>query len=347
MPLFSLAEIEGRIAILLLALLLDAVFGEPDWLWQRLPHPVVIFGKAIGKIDKVFNQRRFTGHTRRRLGVLGIASLVGISGSAGAGINAGLDFSGTYLMLLTGDYILLITQVIFPAILLAILLAGRSLDQHIRAVAIALATSIESARTAVGMIVGRSTDHLTNAEITRAAIETGAENLSDGVFAPAIWFLIGGLPGLFIYKMTNTADSMIGYRNQRYLAFGWGAARLDDLLNYLPARLTGLMIALAGLCVTPRRGFQMAILVMCQDAGHHASPNAGWPESAMAGVIGIWLGGPRHYGNHYIQARRMNATGKEADLDDIYRSLRIMWLAIAGFALMLGFMLAYMLLRLL
>ena len=192
MPDFSLVAFEYRAAILVLALALDWIFGEPDWIWRHIPHPVVIFGKLISGADKRFNQRRYHGQQRRLLGAMAFFALVALSAIIGVGIG----FLGP----------------IAELICLAILLAGRSLNQHIRAVAIALGDNINAARKAIGMIVGRRTDNMDEAEISRAAIETGAENLSDGVFAPAFWFLIGGIPGLLIYKMTNTADSMIGYQ---------------------------------------------------------------------------------------------------------------------------------------
>lgn len=310
MPDFSLAAFEHRAAILLLALGLDWIFGEPDWLWRRLPHPVVMFGKLITRTDQRYNKRQYRGRNRRWLGMFTLGLLLVFS----AGLGAGIGLLGAVAELLC----------------LSILLAGRSLDQHILAVARALDDNLEAARRAIGMIVGRRTTAMSEADISRAAIETGAENLSDGVIAPALWFLIGGLPGLFIYKMTNTADSMIGYRNPKYLAFGWAAARFDDLLNYLPARITSLLIAIASM--GKAGGLLLALAAIYRDAGTHPSPNAGWPEAAMAGGLNRWLGGPRHYGNRVKQAAKLNAAGDAATTADIYRALGVMRRATIIFA---------------
>ena len=192
---------------------------------------------------------------------------------------------------------------------------------------------MQAARDAIAMIVGRDTNQMDDADIARAAIETGAENLSDGVIAPAFWFLLLGMPGLLIYKMTNTADSMIGYRNARYLAFGWAAARFDDFLNYVPARLTALLICVAA--ATSQGGVSGAFASMFQDAGKHQSPNAGWPEAAMAGGIDVWLAGPRHYGNRVRHAARLHAGGKDADRTAILDALRVLIVAQILFALAL------------
>ena len=224
---------------------------------------------------------------------------------------------------------------VIEVICVTILLAGRSLDEHIRAVAVALGDNITAARRAVGMIVGRSTDAMQEDAIARAAIETGAENLSDGVFAPAFWFLLTGLPGLIAYKIINTADSMIGYRNARYLAFGSGAARLDDLLNLVPARITALLICLAALF----RGRALAaIRIMLRDGKTHASPNAGWPEAAMAGALDVWLAGPRRYGRRLRHAPRFHETGTDADAAAILSSLRLLAGAQIIFAILMAAM---------
>jgi adenosylcobinamide-phosphate synthase len=222
---------------------------------------------------------------------------------------------------LVAGYMLGLLGPVVEIICLAILLAGHSLHQHVKAVADALARNLDAARRAIGMIVGRRTTGMSAAEICRAAIETDAENLSDGVVAPAIWFLIFGLPGLFLYKMINTADSVIGYKNARFYAFGWSAAKCDDALNILPARLTGWLIALAS--IGAGGGIAAAVKTMFADAPKHASPNAGWPEAAMAGGLGIWLAGPRTYGNRKVIADRFNAAGRDARIGDIAASLRV------------------------
>ena len=297
------SELGLRIGILMAAIAVDWLFGEPDFLWRRLPHPVVLFGRCIGFVDKKWNYRRGkTGRGRLRSGVMAMLCL----GLLAWFVGYALSYGGWAIELVA----------------LAILLAGRSLDEHVHNVAAGLSTDINAGRSAVAMIVGRSTDNLDAGDISRAAIETGAENLSDGVIAPAFWFLLFGLPGLLIYKMTNTADSMIGYKNAKYRAFGWAAAMLDDVLNYIPARLTGLLIVVAS--IGSGGGAIRAVKSMVTEARYHASPNAGWPEAAMAGGLDVWLAGPRAYGNRVRDAARFNKDGSDANADDIVRSLSIL-----------------------
>ena len=251
--------------LLIPALLLDAAFGEPKWLWDRYPHPAVLMGRTIGWMDKRFNkgaQKRLKGTAT--MAALGLAAL-----ALGQLIHAIPDFG------------------IVEVVVAAILLAQKSLVQHVQAVADALRLSTEGGRRAVSMIVGRDTATLDDPAISRAAIESAAENLSDGVIAPAFWFLIAGLPGLMLYKVTNTADSMIGHRTPRHEEFGWAAARFDDLLNLIPARLTALLLALTHGWTDPRP--------ILRDAPLHRSPNAGWPEAAMAVILNTALSGPRAY----------------------------------------------------
>ena len=307
------AVLAARTAVLLAALAIDWLVGEPDILWRRVPHPVVLFGRAISFMDKRLNKRRgVTGKSRQVRGILAIVILVVLA----AIIGWGLSFGGP----------------VVACIVVAVLLAARSLDEHIRAVATAMGEGIAAARTAVAMIVGRDTKSMKKGYIARAAIETGAENLSDGVIAPALWFLVGGLPGLLAYKMVNTADSMIGYRNAKYRAFGCGAARIDDVMNLIPARLTALLIC--GSAMLNGRG-TAALGSMMRDGRHHASPNAGWPEAAMAGAINVWLAGPRRYGNRIRQARRFNEGGGEADASAIRAALQVLIMAQLLFALLI------------
>ena len=305
------SAIATRCGILLVAMAMDWLIGEPDTLWRRVPHPVVVFGRGISFLDRLWNRKQSgKGRQRRIRGACAIAILCVIAGLAGIL----LSFGGPIL----------------ACLVLAILLAARSLDEHIRAVAKALDSGVEPARHAVGMIVGRDTGTMDSGDIARAAIETGAENLSDGVIAPAMWFVVAGLPGVMIYKLVNTADSMIGYRNARYLAFGCAAARLDDLLNWVPARVTALLICLAA--VLRGRGLP-AFRGMIRDGRHHASPNAGWPEAAMAGAVDVWLAGPRRYGNRVRQARKFHEDGAVADGGAILRALQILVAAQIIFAL--------------
>ena len=252
-------------ALLVPALLLDAAFGEPNWLWSRLPHPAVVMGRAVGWLDARLN----TGENRKAKGVLALIVLVLGAGLVGAVIAAIPD--GGLLEVLAA----------------AILLAQRSLVDHVRAVGDALRLSLADGRRMVARIVGRDTSALDEAGVARAAIESAAENLSDGVVAPALAFLLFGLPGLMIYKITNTADSMIGHRTPRHEQFGWAAARFDDLLNLIPARVTAALILL-----THGRFDPGPVL---RDGPLHRSPNAGWPEAAMAVVLNVSLSGPRSY----------------------------------------------------
>ena len=253
-------------SILTAALLLDAALGEPRTIWSRWPHPAVLMGRAVGWMDTRLNQ----GESRRARGVLAMAAL---------GLGA----------ILLGNLIHALPDCgLIEMLVVAILLAQKSLVEHVRAVGDGLRMSIGEGRRAVARIVGRDTAAMDQPAIARAAIESAAENLSDGVIAPAFWYLLGGLPGLLLYKITNTADSMIGHRTPRHEAFGWAAARLDDLLNLIPARLTAALIALA-------HGRRDAARPILRDAPLHRSPNAGWPEAAMAVVLNTALSGPRSY----------------------------------------------------
>ncbi|MCA8879939.1 MAG: cobalamin biosynthesis protein [Rhodobacteraceae bacterium] len=252
--------------ILAAALALDAMFGEPEALWSRLPHPAVLMGRAVDWAD-----RRFNRGARRQ--TRGLAVMAGFALAALA--------LGEVITALPLGWLV-------ETVLTAILLAQRSLVQHVAAVAAGLWHSVADGRAAVARIVSRDTAAMDGPAIARSAIESAAENLSDGVVAPAFWYLVLGLPGLLLYKITNTADSMIGYRTPRHEAFGWAAARLDDVLNWIPARLTALLIALP-------HGVLRDWPAIARDARRHRSPNAGWPEAAMARALDIALAGPRSY----------------------------------------------------
>jgi adenosylcobinamide-phosphate synthase len=295
---------------LTLALILDALLGEPRWLWDRLPHPAVLMGRAVGWADARFNR----GAARRLRGVGVMTALVVAAGILGLALSA--------------------LGPVAEVIVAAILLAQRSLVEHVAAVAAGLRRGLPEGRNAVAMIVSRDTDAMDDSAVARAAIESAAENLSDGVIAPAFWFAIGGLPGLLIYKITNTADSMVGYRTPRHAAFGWAAARLDDLLNLVPARLTALLIALPA-------GLLGALPAIRADARLHRSPNAGWPEAAMARALGIALAGPRAYDGKPRDFPWVNAAGRKPLLPrDIDAAIRLLWQAWAV-ALMLSVLLAW------
>jgi adenosylcobinamide-phosphate synthase len=297
------------ILILLAALAIDALIGDPPWLWRRVPHPVAMIGAAIGALDRVFNRERHTAQMRRLAGTVSLAALVGVSGGAAY-------LAEAVLRSIPGGEVLL-------ALLAAVLIAQRSLYDHVARVHVAFGEGgLPAARNAVAMIVGRDPAVLDETGVARAAIESCAENFSDGVVAPAFWFVVLGLPGLVIYKLVNTADSMIGHRTLRHESFGWAAARLDDLLNLIPARLSGLLVAL----VAPVAGGRIvqALSVMWRDAKKHRSPNAGWPESAMAGSLGIALAGPRQYTERRVDDPFLNADARKTVApDDIRRALAV------------------------
>ena len=289
--------------LLVPAMLLDAALGEPKWIWSKVPHPAVVMGRAVGFADASLNagsQLKWKGAVA--MTVLGAAALL-----LGWLIHLVPDFG------------------VLEVLVAAILLAQKSLVQHVQAVAAALRLSLGDGRRSVAMIVGRDTAGMDEAAVARAAIESAAENFSDGVIAPAFWFLIGGLPALLLYKITNTADSMIGHRTPRYEQFGWAAARFDDLLNLVPARLTALIIA----AVHGRLDARAPIL---RDAVLHRSPNAGWPEAAMAVVLDLSLSGPRSYDGVmtafpyvYPEGRRRAGPG------DINASVAVLWRSWTGF----------------
>ncbi|MCL4109726.1 UNVERIFIED_CONTAM: hypothetical protein GTU68_018453 [Idotea baltica] len=254
-------------------------------------------GNAVGWFDRRLNQ----GSTPRLYGILTVALLCLGAGALG-GVVSYLPFSP-----------------LFEVLFVAALLAQRSLVDHVNDVSQALRLSVSDGRMSVARIVGRDTRALDESGIARSAIESAAENLSDGVVAPAFWFLVAGLPGLLIYKIINTADSMIGYRTPKYEAFGWAAARLDDVLNWAPARLTAfLMIAAAG-------RFDV-IHVLRRDARLHRSPNAGWPEAAMAGILGIALSGPRSYEGHMRDFAYVHPEGRRSlSARDIDAAVKVLW----------------------
>jgi len=288
--------------MLALALILDAILGEPDWLWRRVVHPAALFGRMIDGLEGLLNE----GSNQRAKGVLAILALVAAVWLA-ARVLSWEIFLG-----------------VFEVLGAAVLLAQRSLTDHVAAVADALRVSLAEGWVAVARIVGRDPETLDQAGVARAAIESAAENFSDGVVAPVFWFLIGGLPGIAIYKAVNTADSMIGHRSERYAEFGWAAARLDDALNWIPARLAGGLICLVG-------GGRAAMEVMLRDAGLHKSPSAGWPEAATAASLEIALAGPRIFGGVVTDDPYLNPEGRRAaGPADIEAAVRLIWRAWAG-----------------
>ncbi|MBB5754567.1 adenosylcobinamide-phosphate synthase CbiB [Prosthecomicrobium pneumaticum] len=313
-------------AALALALLVDAAIGDPDWLWRRLPHPVTWFGALIGLLDRTLNREDMATPTRRALGVVAVVLLVAVAIAAGVALdwlfdNSWWGFFATVLVV-------------------AVMLAGRSLYDHVRAVADAFDRGgLPAARTAVARIVGRDPDSLDEAGVCRAAVESAAENFSDGLVAPAFWFAAAGLPGLLAYKAINTADSMIGHRTPRHEAFGWAAARLDDLVNLPASRIAAGLIVLAAPVVGGR--IPDAFAAMLDDARKHRSPNAGWPEAAAAGALRLALAGPRRYHGVVVDDPFLNPAGRRGVRPrDIREALKLMiaaaalgWLVLATFAL--------------
>ncbi len=296
--------------ILLLALFLDAALGDPGWLYRAIPHPVVLIGRAIDWLDGKLNRHTDADRKRRVLGALAIGLIVA------AGLAAGWLVHRALAAVPLGWLI--------EAALMSTLIAQNSLYRHVAAVAEALESDgLSAGRQAVSQIVGRDPENLDAAGVSRAALESLAENFSDGVTAPLFWGLLLGLPGILACKAINTADSMIGHRTERHAAFGWAAARLDDLVNLLPARLAGATLAAAAAFLRSTDP-AAAWRTMRRDAPRHRSPNAGWPEAAMAGALGLALNGPRAYRGEFVDDPWMGADGRsEAEPADIRRGLRL------------------------
>jgi adenosylcobinamide-phosphate synthase len=302
------AEPLAVLGAVLVAVALDLRFGEPSWLWSRLPHPVVAIGGLIGWLECRLANPAAAAWAQRCAGVALWLGTVGVAVAVGwclALLCAALPFGW-----------------VLEGCLMASLIAWRSLHDHVAAVATALARGVGPGRAAVAQIVGRDPDALDAEGVARAAIESLAENLSDGVVAPLLFALTLGLPGLLAYKAANTLDSMVGHRTERYRQLGWTSARIDDLLNLAPARLSALLIALsAGLRGRPAMAEAWRAMWGC--AAQHRSPNAGWPEAAMAGALGLRLAGPRRYGGALVADAWMGYGSAAAGPADIRRALRV------------------------
>ena len=295
------------VALTLAALLIEALVGYPDRLVRSIGHPVNWIGRLIGALERYCNRDSTEPVQRRALGIITLLLVVTVVAVAAFVIERGL--------------LLLPFGVIGVAFLASALIAQRSLHEHVADVADALEkTGAEGGREAVSHIVGRDTGALDEAGVARAAIESLAENFSDGVVAPVFWMLIAGLPGAAVYKAINTADSMIGHRTPRYQAFGWSAARLDDLVNLPASRLSALLI-IAAAAVTKSASAAAAWQAVRRDARHHRSPNAGYPEAAMAGALGLALAGPRNYGGVRVDDALMGDKRRAADANDIRAAL--------------------------
>ena len=300
--------------ILALAFLIDGIVGDPYWVYRRIPHPVAIVGELVGRLERALNEPRATTSAKRISGILAVSVVV--SSAVLCGWLLGYGIRGIDL-----DWVWTV-----EAVLVAVLLANRDLFDHARRVAIGLDIDLSSGRIAVAHIVGRDPETLDESGVARAAIESVAENFSDGVVAPVLYYALFGLPGILAYKAVNTLDSMIGHRSERYRAFGWAAARLDDVVNVPASRLAGGLIILAAYLLPGLDGGG-AVAAMRRDARKHRSPNAGWPEAAMAGALGVALAGPRVYDGHHVEDHWMGSGRQGAVPQDIRRALRLYVLA--------------------
>jgi adenosylcobinamide-phosphate synthase len=291
------------------ALAVEALVGYPPALYRAFGHPVTWMGGWLAWLDVRLNAAARSFAIRRALGVLALllylapVAIVCLATSHVLFRLGGFGFAAL-------------------ALLAASLPAQRSLDAHVRAVAIGLDAGLVEGRGAVSRIVGRNPEALDESGVARAALESLAENFSDGVVAPILWTALGGLTGGALYKAVNTADSMIGHKNPRYEAFGWAAARLDDLINLPASRLSALWLILAA-SITPGAAPRSAMRAVRRDAAKHRSPNAGWPEAAMAGALGVRLAGPRLYGTTLVDDGFMGEGGRAAEASDIRRALRL------------------------
>lgn len=281
---------------LLIGWLLDLILGDPMW----LPHPVVWFGKAIAACEKKLNR----GNFRKAKGAFVAIMLIAIVFA--------LTWFLRRLLLPLPSYLLLI----FDAIIIFYCLAGTTLIREVREVFLALDRSLDEGRQQVARIVGRDTSELSAQEVRTAALETLAENLSDGVIAPLFWLAILGTPGMLAYKMVNTLDSMIGYKTERYKAFGCWAAHIDDIANYIPARLTAFLMILA----TGEIGL---LGFVWKNGRNHASPNSGYPEAALAGILNCRFGGPHYYFGQLFDKPYIGENDRLLTTEDMKKAVRV------------------------
>lgn len=307
----------------LLTMVFERLFGYPAFLQKRWGHPVQWIGALIDMLEKRLNISSRTNTQRKTAGVFSlfvVLSIVGVVSSFGVMALHYVPFGW-----------------VAEAVVASTLLAQTQLGRMVKEVGIALRKSIEEGRIAVSHIVGRDTKALDEPEVSRAAIETLAENASDGVFAPLFWLLLLGLPGIALYKAINTADSMVGHMNTRYQDFGWASAKLDDVVNWIPARLSALLFMVAAVFV-PKASAMIALKTVLRDARKHKSPNAGWPEAAVAGALGFGLGGPRNYKGVLLDLPSMGDGKRNLAPDDIDRALRLYntSLVLAAIGLLVG-----------
>jgi adenosylcobinamide-phosphate synthase len=309
------------VALTFIAMLVELCVGYPATLHRAIGHPVTWMGRLIAWLDRALNRETATPQARRAAGVAAVLILLAIVGALASLVQSAL------LRLPFG--------ILAAAIVASTLVAQRSLHRQVADVAAALETGgVAAGRQAVAHIVGRDTKKLDAAGIARAATESLAENFSDAIVAPVFWMAIGGLPGAALYKAINTADSMIGHRTPRHQAFGWAAARLDDLVNLPASRLSALLLVAAA--ALSGNGAGAAWRAVRRDAGKHRSPNAGYPEAAMAGALGLSLAGPRVYGGALVDDAFMGDGRREAEAADIRRALALYRAADAILIVLLG-----------
>ena len=289
---------------MLIALCIDRLFGWPDFLFRRFSHPVVGIGLLISFFERNLNKTGWSSSQRMATGLLTLFLLM-----------TGLTFSGFLIVLAIPEGPL---GIVVTSFLVWPFIAAKSLADHVEAVFEPLKTNdLPRARQAVSMIVGRNSNHLDSNAIARAALESLAENTSDGVTAPLFWGVLLGFPGVLIYKLVNTADSMIGFKSERYKDFGWASARFDDLVNYIPARLTSFIYAIIS------RNTLKVLRITLRDASQHRSPNAGWPETSVAASIGVKLSGPRIYDSVKTKDPWLNIDGRNPTGYDLFSGLRL------------------------
>lgn len=357
--------IEFRAFFAFLTLVTEAIVGYPAWLNALIPHPVVWAGTAINALERRWNNPQYSFSQRRLLGCVTVVLVTVAAVTLAYAIETGTFFAAEYYQVGgrcaaqivwgfdaqpgqpgTDDPcgVSEVEGALWPAVLILIVLllvastglAQKSLFVHVRNVLTALRTGdLPAARERVSLIVGRDTRQLDESGVSAAALESLAESFNDGIVAPAFWLLVGGLPGLFAYKVLNTADSLIGHKEERWRAFGWAAARADDVANLIPARIAGTLLACAG---------WGGLRVMFRDASKHASPNAGWPEAAMAGALGVRLGGATSY-DGIVHERPVFGAGERPGVADLRRGLRVYVVACLLLWVLVAIPFAYVLLR--
>lgn len=319
-------EVAGPV-VLLAAILLDWVVGGMTWIYKVIPHPVAMIGAIIGRLDRKLNREGRSEGARKIRGALTSLFVISLAIGIGYAVQRGLER--------------LPHGWLAEVVIVAVLLAQRSLFDHVGAVAKGLKQNgLKGGREAIRHIVSRDPMSLDDHGVARSAIESLSENFSDGVVAPAFWYLIAGLPGILGYKAINTLDSMIGYKTDRHRAFGMVAARIDDAANWIPARISGFIMVVAAV-FSPGASPAKAFRVMIRDARKHKSPNAGWPEAAMAGALDFAIGGPRKYPGGITVGTWIGDGRARLGHQDIRRaqmlfavSCGVMWLLVAGATLL-------------